>query len=80
MNARELHAITSSLVALGQGDIEVMVDTATFPEDDNGTVMMVDKADVQEVQGADDSGPAGGTEPMLVIRGIIEWHKHGDPI
>lgn len=80
MNARELHAITSSLVALGQGDMEVMVDTATFPEDENGTVMMVEKADVQELQGVDDSGPVGETEPMLVIRGIIERHNHGDPL
>ena len=64
MNVKELHAITSSLVALGQGDTEVMVDTATFPEDDNGTVFMIEKAEVKEVQGADDSGPVGETEPM----------------
>lgn len=80
MNARELHAITSSLVALGQGDIEVMVDMATFPEDENGTVFMVEKAEVKEVQGADDSGPVGDKEPMLIIRGVVEWHEHGEPL
>jgi len=80
MNARELHAITSSLVALGQGGVEVMVDTASFPEDENGTVFMVEKATVEDVQGADDSGPVGEKEPMLVIRGIVEWHEHGNPL
>lgn len=80
MNARELHAITSSLVALGQGDIEVMVDTASFPEDENGTILVIEKAEVEDVQGADDSGPVGGKEPMLVIRGVVDWHEHGAPI
>lgn len=59
------------------GDVEVMADTRTFPEDENGSVFSIEAAEIQDVQGVDDSGPVGGTEPMLVIRGIIEWHEHG---
>lgn len=79
MTAKELHNLLSSILAV-HGDVEVMVNTATFPESENGTIMQIRAATIKDVQGADDSGPVGGTEPMLVIEGDIEWHGHGDPL
>jgi hypothetical protein len=79
MTAKELHGILSSVLAIS-GDVEVMVDTSTFMESENGTIFEIESAEVQDVQGADDSGPVGEAYPMLVIRGPVEWHEHGTPL
>ena len=79
MTVKELHALLSSVLAL-QGDLEVMVNTATFPEMESGTIMEVESATVEDVQGADDSGPVGDKYPMLVIKGAVSWHEHGSPV
>ena len=62
------------------GDIDVMVNTATFEESENGTVFEVEAASVERVQGADDSGPVGDKYPMFVITGPMKWHAHGDQL
>lgn len=79
MNAKELHMALTAIIE-DHGDIEVMVDTATFPESENGTVMQVESVGVKQVQGTDDSGPVGDKHPMLVITGAVEWHEHGTPL
>lgn len=79
MNIKELQNILSSTLAI-HGNIEVMINTATFPESENGTVMEAVSAKVDEVQGADDSGPVGDKYPMLIIRGAVEWHEHGSAL
>jgi hypothetical protein len=79
MTIKQMQEILSNAL-LAWGDIDVMVNTATFPESENGTIMEVDKAHVEDVQGADDSGPVGDNMTMLVIKGAIDMHEHGDPI
>jgi hypothetical protein len=80
MTVRELYKIAAALVSDSDGDLPVMVDTATFHESENGTVFEVGAVKLKYVQGTDDSGPVGEKCPMVVITGPIEWHAHGDPI
>lgn len=79
MTIKQLQGILA-LVLHDYGDIEVMVNTATFAESENGTIFQAEAAKVESVQGTDDSGPVGRKCPMLVIKGPIEWHQHGDPL
>lgn len=76
MTTRELKELIDTAIAK-HGDVEVMVDTKTFPDSDNGTIFEISDAEVIDVQGADDSGPVGEKYPMLVIKGAMEWHEHG---
>ena len=79
MTAKKLQEILAAAIKT-HGDIEVMVNTATFSESENGTVFEVENAKVERVQGADDSGPVGKRYPMIIITGPVEMHVHGDPI
>jgi hypothetical protein len=78
MTTKQLQKILDD--AKAYGDIEVMVNTATFDESENGTVFEAESATVELVQGTDDSGPVGDKYPMLVIKGAVEWHAHGDAL
>lgn len=80
MTVRELHEITSELVAKNKCDIEVAIDYFSFSESENGSILLIESAAVQRVQGADDSGPVGRKYPMFVISGDRVLHRHGDPI
>lgn len=80
MTAKDLHKLTTDLIAAGDGDLPVMVDIATFHESENGTVFEIEAVKLRFVQGTDDSGPVGEKCPMAVITGPVEWHKHGGPL
>ncbi len=68
MTAKQLQSILA--VALSErGDIDVMIDIATFAENEAGTIIEIESAEVKRVQGADDSGPVGPKFPMLVLDG-----------
>lgn len=71
MSVNELHKITTALRAKKQGNIEVMIDFASFQENENGNILMIDDAKVKNLQGADDSGPRGKKFPMLVLSGYL---------
>lgn len=71
MTIDKLHEITTGLVSIGKGQCEVAINLATFHESENGAIIMVDDAAMEDVQGADDSGPVGPKFPTLVIVG--EW-------
>lgn len=53
-------------------NMDVMIDFDTFTENENGSILPVDSAEVRNVQGADDSGPVGPRFDMLVLSGERE--------
>lgn len=69
MNIDQLHKITGDLIAKKRGNLDVMINLATFTESENGTIHEIQTAKVQRVQGADDSGLVGSKIPMLVLSG-----------
>lgn len=69
MTVSELHQLTAALIAEGKGDAEVGINIATFAEDENGTILEVEKGEFQQVQSADDSGPLEDEFPFLVLTG-----------
>lgn len=69
MTVQKLHEITAALIANKRGDIEVMIDFATFEESENGSILDIETAIVRRVQGCDDSGPVGRKHNMLVLSG-----------
>lgn len=69
MTVQKLHEITGTLLAKKRGNLHVMINIATFSESENGTILEVESAEVERVQGADDSGPVGRKFPMLVLTG-----------
>lgn len=69
MTVNKLHKITTALRAQKQGNIEVAINYASFLEDENGSILTVETAKLERVQGADDSGPVGRKFPFLVLAG-----------
>ena len=74
MTVNQLHKITTALRAQKQGNIEVAINHASFPNEaahlyENGAILLVGKATLQQIQGADDSGPVGRKFPFLVLDG-----------
>lgn len=69
MTVTDLHKLTAGLIAKKQGNIDVTINFATFIENENGTILEVEAAKVERVQGADDSGPVGRKFPMLILSG-----------
>lgn len=78
MTVQQLHEITSAAIAAGQGNIEVMVNTASFYENDEGSVFEAEKAEVELVEAADDSGPTGEKYPFLVISGPVPLRERDE--
>jgi hypothetical protein len=77
MTIKELNEITSEQIAKGQGEAEVVIDYATFIENENGNLLTIDRSRLIHAQGADDSGPVGPEFPFLVLAGQMEWHTAG---
>lgn len=69
MTVQELHDITGKAIAKGNGNAEVAINYATFLENEVGSILTIESAQVENVQGADDGGPLGDKYPFLVISG-----------
>ncbi len=75
MNIKQLHELTGDLIAKGYGLEEVAIakDSFTSPyEEDGGTILAVDRAEIENVDTAPMEGPGSADstpEPFLVLRG-----------
>jgi hypothetical protein len=69
MTIKQLHELTATLIANNQADANVAIDFSTFAENDNGSILEVESADMRTVEAADDSGPTGDKFPFLVMSG-----------
>ncbi len=69
MTVQKLHELTGKLLAEKQRNIDVAINFATFSENECGSILTVESAEVVQVQGADDSGPIGRKYPFFVLSG-----------
>lgn len=69
MTVSQLHEITSKAIADGHENAEVAINYATFLENEEGSILTIDSAAMENIQGADDGGPVGEKYPFLVISG-----------